>query len=130
MSDTKLVLRPPSKSDRGFLRRQKAALMLDGRRKRIEYETLKLQRERAAGGNAEELAARESALSAETIAIVDDSIAMILPYVVEPVDRDAAIAALEDASQDEIENLQSLIAGATPLAATDGASASASSASG
>lgn len=85
-----LIFKAPGPATPGFLRRQRQAM---------------------------ELLAMDT--RAEGPAAIDRMIDMLLPYVVEPEDRDAARAALEDASQNEFDSMLAALAGrADPLSPT------------
>lgn len=80
----KLVLKPPTKKDKGYLKRQRTALNFSGKLDRMEVSE----------------------------AVVDEIIEFCLPYVVEPTDPDEAREALEWATEEEIKGLLAAIAGA------------------
>lgn len=80
---TDLVFNPPGRDAPGFLRRSRDALRFQ---------------ERIKGGD----------FGPE---LVDDMIKMLVPYVEQPVDRDAAAEALLDASQDQFDAMLQAVAG-------------------
>ena len=94
MQDQKLILRIPDAKAPGFLRRQRRAL---------EFK--------------EQIDAGQF-----SVALLDDIIAFLLDYVVEPTDRNAARDLLLDASQDDFAAFLASVTGAkeTPLASADG----------
>ena len=82
----KLTFQKPSKTDPGFLRRQRSVLEMRS----------KLQGQLEPGS-------------------VDTLVEFLLPYITEPVDRDQAREALWDASQDQFdEMLQALTGSGNP----------------
>lgn len=80
----KLVLKAPTKKDRGYLKRQRTALNFSGKLDRMEVSEK----------------------------VVDEIIDFCLPYVVEPEDRGDAREALEWATEEEIKGLLTAISGA------------------
>lgn len=86
---SQIKFQPPSKSEPGFLRRQKTVLSLAKRLKSEDYDP----------------------------ALIDEMVAFLLPYVIEPTDRLEATEALMDASEEQFDSLLSLVGGQTsPLA--------------
>lgn len=79
---TRIVVRPPRRDEKGFLRRQ---------RELIGYQ--------------------EALRDNPTIAKFDEFIEWMLPRIIEPADQDEAREALLDASQEELESIGQITAG-------------------
>lgn len=79
-TETTVVIRKPSKKDKGYLKRQRRAIALDAQWN--------------AAQNGEPI----------TLALLDATVDFLLDYVQEPADRAAARAAIEDLSEDELES--------------------------